>query len=162
LTCHGGFVRIRALFSEEARDRRRRRVVKQSVVSATVRVVLLVSLIASCSRDVSEKGAAPTAGAPDAAAPSEPTADEIADPLLAWAEGEPEEGKAPLRVQFNADIEGGTPPLTIKWTFGDDSPPSSETDPVHTYPKPGSYRADLAVNDSAGDSDSDWVEIEVE
>jgi PKD repeat protein len=130
-----------------------------------VSVILLVSLIVSCSRDGAEKGAAPTAGGPDAAvpaAPSEAPADEIADPLLAWAEGEPEEGKAPLRVEFNADIEGGTPPLTINWTFGDGSPPSSEANPVHTYTKPGSYRADLAVDDAAGDSDSDWVEIEVE
>jgi PKD repeat protein len=65
-------------------------------------------------------------------------------------------------VQFNADIEGGTPPLKIQWDFGDGSPPSSEAKPVHTYEKPGSYTATLDVDDSAADSDSDWLEIEVE
>ena len=65
-------------------------------------------------------------------------------------------------MEFTADIDGGTAPLTIKWTFGDGSPPSSEANPVHTYEKPGSYRADLVINDSAGDADDDWVDIEVE
>lgn len=81
--------------------------------------------------------------------------------MLAWAEAEPEEGKAPLRVQFNADIEGGTPPLTITWTFGDDSSSSSKRNPVHTYDTAGTYQVDLEVADSAGDEDSDWLEIEV-
>jgi PKD repeat protein len=127
-------------------------------------------LIASCSGDVPEQPAAPAKEVAKPAAPSNeaapdeaaPGADELVEPLLAWAEADPEDGKAPLKVQFNADIEGGTPPLTIKWTFGDGTPPSSEANPAHTYAAAGSFRADLEVADSAGDSDSDWVEIEVE
>jgi PKD repeat protein len=121
--------------------------------------------LVSCSGDGPEPPAAPTQDAATSAAPSQeaaPAADELIEPLLAWAEAEPEDGKAPLTVQFNADIEGGTAPLTITWTFGDESAPSSEPNPSHTYATAGSYRADLDVKDSAGDSDSDWVEIEVE
>ncbi|HJQ82813.1 MAG TPA: PKD domain-containing protein [Candidatus Binatia bacterium] len=88
-------------------------------------------------------------------------AEEEAAPLLAWADAAPEEGAAPLTVEFNADVEGGTPPLTYKWSFGDGSPDSSEQNPKHTYAKAGKYRADLAVSDSGGDSDSDYIEIEV-
>jgi hypothetical protein len=94
--------------------------------------------------------------APNAAAPADDDA-----PLLAWAEGEPEEGKAPLSVEFKADIEGGKPPLKYTWKFGDGSPDSNEKDPKHTYEKAGKYRADLAVSDAAGDSDSDYVEVTV-
>jgi PKD repeat protein len=89
-------------------------------------------------------------------------AEEEAAPLLAWAEGEPDEGKAPLTVQLKADTEGGKPPLKITWSFGDGSPDSNDANPKHTYDKPGKYRADLNVSDSAGDSDTDYVEIEVQ
>ena len=83
-------------------------------------------------------------------------------PLLAWADVDSDEGKAPLEVQFKADVEGGKPPLKITWKFGDGSPDSTDSSPKHTYDKPGKYRADLAVSDSSGDSDSDYVEIEVQ
>jgi PKD repeat protein len=83
-------------------------------------------------------------------------------PLLAWADVDTDEGKAPLEVQFKADVEGGKPPLKIVWKFGDGSPDSTDSSPKHTYDKPGKYRADLAVSDSSGDSDSDYVEIEVQ
>jgi len=102
--------------------------------------------------------AAPTATAP----PSAATDDELVDPVLAWAEAEPEEGKAPLTVQFTADIDGGKPPLKYTWKFGDGSPDSSEANPKHTYDKAGSYRADLEVSDATGDEDSDYIEIEVQ
>jgi PKD repeat protein len=87
-------------------------------------------------------------------------ADEEPAPLLAWADGSPEEGTAPLVVEFKADIEGGTPPLKYTWSFGDGTPNAEEPNPKHTYAKPGKYRADLSVSDSAGDSDSDYLEIE--
>lgn len=88
--------------------------------------------------------------------------DEEALPLLAWADGSPEEGKAPLTVEFKADTEGGTPPLKHTWKFGDGTAESHEANPKHTYDKPGKYRADLDVEDSAGDADSDYIEIEVQ
>jgi len=88
--------------------------------------------------------------------------DDLAAPLLAWADSDTDEGKAPLTVQFKADIEGGTPPLTYVWKFGDGTPDSTEANPKHIYQKAGKYRADLEVKDSAGDSDSDYLEIDVQ
>lgn len=108
-----------------------------------------------------------TTVAPPAAAGSPTTtvaggkADDEAAPLLAWADATPEEGKAPLAVEFKADVEGGTPPLKYSWTFGDGTPDSTDPNPKHTYEKPGKFRADLNVSDSGGDSDSDYIEIEV-
>ncbi len=114
----------------------------------------------------------PTTAAPAApAAPSPPTTaagaaaeddEDLGAPLLAWADSDTDEGKAPLTIQFKADIEGGTPPLTYVWKFGDGTPDSTEANPKHTYAKAGKYRADLEVKDSAGDSDSDYLEIEVQ
>ena len=98
--------------------------------------------------------------------PTVPTAqaedDEDVAPLLAWADSDVDEGEAPLTVKFIADIEGGKPPLVFRWTFGDGTPDSTEANPVHTYDKPGSYQADLEVEDALGDEDSDYLEIDVE
>jgi PKD repeat protein len=88
--------------------------------------------------------------------------EDMASPLLAWADSDTDEGKAPLTIQFKADIEGGTPPLTYLWKFGDGSPDSTEANPKHTYQKAGKYRADLEVKDAGGDSDSDYLEIDVQ
>ncbi|HKA30221.1 MAG TPA: PKD domain-containing protein [Candidatus Binatia bacterium] len=88
--------------------------------------------------------------------------EDMASPLLAWADSDTDEGKAPLTIQFKADIEGGTPPLTYLWKFGDGSPDSTEANPKHTYQKVGKYRADLEVKDAGGDSDSDYLEIDVQ
>ena len=98
--------------------------------------------------------------APAGTAPAVEPDGEVA-PLLAWADGSPEEGPAPLTVEFKADVEGGTAPLKYQWLFGDGTPESTEMNPKHTYTKPGKYRADLNVSDSADDSDSDYIEIEV-
>jgi PKD repeat protein len=106
---------------------------------------------------------APTAAAaPPTTLPAAPGDDEEPAPLLAWADASPEEGKAPLTVEFKADTEGGKPPLKYVWKFGDGTPDSNEANPKHTYEKAGKYRADLEVADSAGDSDSDYMEIEVQ
>ena len=106
---------------------------------------------------------APAAAAPTTTLQGQPAADDdFPPPLLAWAEADPEDGDAPLTVQFKADIEGGGPPLKYKWGFGDGTPDSTEASPKHTYEKPGKYRAELYVENANGeDSDSDYVEIEV-
>jgi PKD repeat protein len=96
-----------------------------------------------------------------AAATGEGEDDEPA-PLLAWADSDTDEGKAPLTISFTADVEGGKAPLTYVWKFGDGTPDSTESNPKHTYAKAGTYRADLEVKDSSGDSDSDYLEITVE
>jgi len=109
--------------------------------------------------------AAPATTTPGAAAPTTTMAGEAEEetaPLLAWADANPEDGKAPLTVEFKADTEGGKPPLKYTWKFGDGTPDSNEANPKHTFDKPGKYRADLSVSDSGGDSDSDYIEIEVQ
>ncbi len=100
-----------------------------------------------------------TAAGEDAAA-ARPHIEELSEPLLVWAAATPETGDAPLSVRFTADLEGGTPPFAITWTFGDTAT-STERTPAHTYAAPGAYRAELQVADAAGDADSDWVEITV-
>ena len=107
------------------------------------------------------QAATPTTVAPAAGAEAEGEDDEPA-PLLAWADSDTDEGKAPLAIQFTADVEGGKAPLTYVWKFGDGTPDSSEANPKHTYAKAGTYRADLEVKDSSGESDSDDLEITVE
>lgn len=143
--------------------------------SAMVGALVAVAL-AGCGGGESPQGTAPAPAAPTATttAPAAPGAtattvppaaaaddEELGAPLLAWADSDTDEGKAPLTIQFKADIEGGKAPLTYLWKFGDGTPDSTEANPKHTYAKAGKYRADLEVKDSAGDSDSDYIEVEV-
>lgn len=39
---------------------------------------------------------------------------------------------------------------TIKWDFGDDSPTSSENEPIHSYQMAGKYTVTLSLNEGAG------------
>ncbi len=139
--------------------------------------VVVAAMLAACGGGESKSGGEPAKPAP--AAPAAPQAaatpttqpaapgatageDEEPAPLLAWADSDTDEGKAPLTVKFTADVEGGKAPLTYVWKFGDGTPDSNEANPTHVYAKAGTYRADLEVKDSSGDSDSDYLEITVE
>ena len=83
-------------------------------------------------------------------------------PLVVWVEGGPLSGKAPLTVQFEADMSGGHEPLTPTWTFGDGAT-SNEANPTHVYTKPGTYEARLDVKDARPDDpDEDWDSVDVE
>ena len=101
--------------------------------------------------------AAPSPGAESGGEASE-EGDEI---LMVWAEAEPDEGAPPLDVQLKADVSGGVGERKVKWEFGDGSPASSEVNPKHKYEKAGTYRASVEVSDASGDSDSDYVDIEI-
>lgn len=136
----------------------------------TVGALVAVCAALGCTRSEEKASTAPTpapvaspAAAAAAASPGAENADadEGDEILMVWAEAEPEEGKPPLSVQLKADISGGSGQRTIKWDFGDGSPTSSDVNPTHTYDKPGTYRASVEVGDSTGDSDSDYVDIEV-
>ncbi|GAA3213898.1 ThuA domain-containing protein [Oerskovia jenensis] len=71
---------------------------------------------------------------------------------IAHAQADVTSGSAPLTVQFSSE---GTrhpagEPISLQWTFGDGSAPSTEANPTHTYTENGSYTAQLTVSDSDG------------
>jgi PKD repeat protein len=131
----------------------------------TVSIPMAICIAAGCTRSEQQAPVATATPARSpaaaAAAPTGEEADEGEEILMVWAEAEPDEGKPPLTVQLKADISGGSGERKVKWDFGDGSPPSNEVNPTHTYPKPGSFRASIEVEDGTGDSDSDYVDIEV-
>jgi len=63
-------------------------------------------------------------------------------------------GPAPLAATFNESVSGGTPPITLQWSFGDGSSGSELPGiPVtHVYQTPGVYTPRLTVTDGAGHS----------
>lgn len=86
------------------------------------------------------------------------------DALVLLAEGDPEDGEAPLTVKFFVEslIEDEMHNPQYKWDFGDGSPISSEASPTHVYEKPGSYVATIRIVDGKGDLGWDEVDIDVE
>jgi PKD repeat protein len=129
---------------------------------------LAIVSAASCTPSENKTVAAPSPGPTPAAAPAVAGASPAAEAdtegdeiLMVWAEAEPDEGAPPLEVQLKADVSGGVGERTVKWEFGDGSPASSEVNPKHRYEKPGTYRASVEVSDASGDSDSDYVDVEV-
>ena len=57
-------------------------------------------------------------------------------------------GAAPLSVSLAGDGQGGFPPYSYSWEFGDGSPVSSLQDPTHVYARPGTYVVSLTVLDA--------------
>jgi PKD repeat protein len=70
-------------------------------------------------------------------------------------------GAPPLAVGFTGLVQGGTPPFTATWDFGDGSPVATTLNTTHTYTLAGTYAASLAVADSKGFSASGSVSITV-
>lgn len=71
---------------------------------------------------------------------------------IARASADVTDGLAPLNVQFSSE---GTrhpagQPISLQWTFGDGSAPSTEANPTHTYTENGRYTAQLVATDAAG------------
>ena len=52
-------------------------------------------------------------------------------------------GCVPYTVQFNNNSQGNV----VSWNFGDGSPPSTATNPTHTYTSGGDFTVTLVVND---------------
>jgi PKD repeat protein len=126
----------------------------------------MIGLVA-CGGGEGEKAPAPAATPtpPSTAAPSEAAVeadDNEAEPLSIFLDANVIEGKAPLTVIFKVDIDGGTLPLKWKWDYGNGaSGEAAETEHTYVYEKPGVFLVELEVEDSAGDSDFDILEIEV-
>ncbi len=88
----------------------------------------------------------------------------ILSKLLLSTDAYPDSGDAPLEVQFSADVYAGDEAQNpeYEWDFGDGSKKSKETNPLHTYKKPGEYRAVVTVRDDTGREGRDELEISVE
>jgi hypothetical protein len=64
----------------------------------------------------------------------------------------------PFTHRFEASADGGTPPYTYHWDFGDGQEANVQNT-RHTYEDPGSYTATLTVTDSTGQTASDSTEV---
>ncbi len=88
----------------------------------------------------------------------------FAPQLEAVLSADPTKGEAPLSVEF--DLSGSSGPITsYSLSFGDDSDPATGTDVdttvVHTYDDPGTYQAELVVQDARGNMSTASVSITV-
>ncbi len=61
------------------------------------------------------------------------------------------EETAPLEIAFSPRVEGGIPPYTYSWDFGDGGSGGDEN-PVHAYAAGGTYSVTLIAHDSSGSS----------
>jgi PKD domain len=67
----------------------------------------------------------------------------------------------PATYRFEADGDGGTPPYTFHWDFGDGQEANVQNT-RHTYESPGSYTATLTVTDATGQTASDSTQVIVQ
>ncbi len=128
--------------------------------------LVMMTIAPACTRSEEKAAAKATPAISPAAAPAPGAsagaeAQEGDEILMVWAEAEPDEGPPPLSVQLKADVSGGQGERKLKWDFGDGTPPSAEINPTHKYEKAGTFRASVEVSDATGDTDSDYVDIEV-
>lgn len=108
-----------------------------------------------------EAGGAPPAGEAAPAAPRAAEAPPQSEDCVVVADVNPDFGPPPLSVAFTAEAECG-PGATYKWDFGDGTPPSTETNPAHTYTKDGDYTASVTVTGPNGVTAADELDIFVE
>jgi PKD repeat protein len=75
----------------------------------------------------------------------------------------PASGTLPLEVAFTGS--GSTDDMAVVgylWDFGDGTPASTETNPVHTFVRAGTYMVELTVTDAEGLTSATGVTIQVE
>jgi hypothetical protein len=81
------------------------------------------------------------------------TGEIVIPPLVADADG-PYEATEDDPIQFQGSAEGGVPPYSFHWDFGNGDT-SDEEDPEYTYDEPGQYDVILTVTDDAQNTDDD-------
>lgn len=79
------------------------------------------------------------------------TVSEPSIPLTASADATPISGNAPLAVSYSVVVQGGTPPYSYWWTFGDGTFVGSIPSGSKTYPNPGTYGLFCRVTDNMGE-----------
>lgn len=124
----------------------------------------MIAVLVGCGGGGEEpKQAPPPTPTPTAAPATPPSAPKTGvEPLAIFLDANTIEGSAPLTVTFDLDVDGGTPPYKWKWDFGDGQKATDANPKLsHTYDKPGTYMVEVTLDDSAGDSDFDILEIEV-
>jgi PKD domain-containing protein len=67
----------------------------------------------------------------------------------------------PATYRFEADGDGGTPPYTYHWDFGDGQEANVQNT-RHTYENPGTYTATVTVTDATGQTASDSTQVIVQ
>jgi len=81
-------------------------------------------------------------------------------PMSASATGNPTSGGAPLTITFKGMADGGCPPFTYNWDFGDGGT-GTEQNPTRDYAIQGAYPVTLTVTDSKGASAKATVPVTV-
>lgn len=80
--------------------------------------------------------------------------------LAASASASPLSGRPPLTVNFSGRGDGGVPPYSYSWNFGDGQS-SATQNPSHSYAVVNTYVASLTVRDSQGSQATDSVTLNV-
>jgi PKD domain-containing protein len=81
--------------------------------------------------------------------------------LTVQIDAEPDIGRAPLNVHFEALVGGDGDSLQYQWDFGDGG--SDDQNPTtHKYAAPGAYTATLTVTDAAGRTGREQAGIQVD
>jgi PKD repeat protein len=76
---------------------------------------------------------------------------------------EPEEGPAPLSVQFDPNVEDNLGPVVeCEWDFGDGSPKVKELKPKHVFEKTGDYEVTVSCRDAEGLTGESEVDVFVD
>jgi PKD repeat protein len=83
-------------------------------------------------------------------------------PVISSATATPTQGIAPLPVNFTAaatDADSDT--LSYSWNFGDNTTPSTQQNPSHTYAAAGTFNAVVTVSDGKGGTATKTVPVTV-
>jgi len=81
--------------------------------------------------------------------------------LVVLSSADPNDGPAPLTVQFSTEsLDEAVHPKYV-WNFGDGSKEMRGQNVTHTYKKPGEYKAIVRVTDDDGNAGTDDVAVTV-
>ncbi|MCI4368880.1 MAG: PKD domain-containing protein, partial [Thermoplasmata archaeon] len=75
----------------------------------------------------------------------------VSPPLTIQLNSTPRFADIGVPIDFTADITGGTPPLSVVWSFGDGGQVAVASS-LHAYSMAGSFTARLNVSDGAGEA----------